>query len=82
MRRGIALLGAGGRIVCLGAAERRSRADLQRSRDLRFAASFGFPHPIPLLMRSKSLHRRQHAADLGSAPRNLARCLRVMAATG
>jgi NADPH2:quinone reductase len=54
VRKGLALLAAGGRIVCLGAAEREA-GPLQILRDARFAASFGFIHPIPLLMRSRSL---------------------------
>jgi len=54
VRKGLALLAAGGRIVCLGAAEREA-GPLQVLRDVRFAASFGFIHPIPLLVRSKSI---------------------------
>ena len=54
VRKGIALLAPGGRIVCLGAAEREA-GSLQIVRDIRFALSFGFIHPIPLLMNSKSL---------------------------
>jgi NADPH2:quinone reductase len=54
VRKGIGLLAAGGRMVCFGAAERDAGA-LQVLRDARFAASFGFIHPIPLLMNSKSL---------------------------
>ncbi|MBX3028388.1 zinc-binding dehydrogenase [bacterium] len=54
VRKGLQLLAPGGRIVCLGAAERDAGA-LQWLRDARFALSFGFIHPIPLLMHSKSL---------------------------
>ena len=54
VRKGLALLAPGGRIVCLGAAEREA-GPVQWARDLRFALSFGFIHPIPLLMNSKSL---------------------------
>ena len=54
VRKGLGLLAAGGRIVCFGAAERGAGA-LQLLRDARFAASFGFIHPIPLLINSKSL---------------------------
>jgi NADPH2:quinone reductase len=54
VRKGLALLAPGGRIVCLGAAEREA-GSLQFVRDIRFALSFGFVHPIPLLMNSKSL---------------------------
>jgi NADPH2:quinone reductase len=54
VRKGVGLLAAGGRIVCFGAAERGAGA-LQVLRDARFAASFGFIHPIPLLLSSKSV---------------------------
>jgi len=54
VRKGLALLGPGGRIVCFGAAEREA-GPLQPLRDLRFAASFGFVHPIPLLTSSRSI---------------------------
>ena len=54
VRKGLALLAPGGRIVCLGAAEREA-GPLQVLRDVRFALSFGFIHPIPLLLNSKSL---------------------------
>lgn len=54
VRKGLALLAPGGRIVCFGAAERQSGA-LQIARDAKFALSFGFIHPIPLLMNSKSI---------------------------
>ena len=54
VRKGLQLLAAGGRIVCFGAAERRA-GGLQILNDIKFAASFGFPHPIPLLMNCKAL---------------------------
>ncbi len=54
VRKGLAALGPGGRIVCLGAAE-RAAGPMQILRDARFALSFGFIHPIPLLMHSKSI---------------------------
>jgi NADPH2:quinone reductase len=54
VRKGIQLLAAGGRIVCFGAAERQA-GGWQILNDVKFAASFGFPHPIPLLMNSKAL---------------------------
>lgn len=54
VRKGLQLLAAGGRIVCFGAAERQA-GGLQILHDIKFAASFGFPHPIPLLMNCKSL---------------------------
>src|SRR6185436_15433670 len=54
VRKGLGLLASGGRIVCFGAAE-RGAGSLQLLRDAAFAASFGFIHPIPLLLNSKSL---------------------------
>ena len=54
VRKGLALLAPGGRIVCFGAAERQA-GSLQIVRDAKFALSFGFIHPIPLLMNSKSI---------------------------
>jgi len=54
VRKAMKLLAAGGRLVGLGAAE-RSAGPLQWMRDLRFAVSFGFFHPIPLLVNCRSL---------------------------
>jgi NADPH:quinone reductase-like Zn-dependent oxidoreductase len=78
IRKGLQLLAAGGRIVCFGAAERES-GSWQILRDLRFAASFGFVHPIPLLMRSKSLLgvNMLHVAD--ERPETLGRVLHGVA---
>jgi NADPH2:quinone reductase len=78
VRKGIALLGAGGRIVCLGAAEREA-SRFQILADLRFAASFGFPHPIPLLINSKSLLGVNMLRISDQRPETLARCLRAVA---
>ncbi len=54
VRDGIKLLASGGRIVCFGAASREA-GSLQILKDVRFALSFGFQHPIPLLIHSKSI---------------------------
>lgn len=54
VRDGMKLLSAGGRMVCFGAASREA-GSLQILRDARFALSFGFQHPIPMLIHSKSL---------------------------
>ena len=54
VRKGLRLLGAGGRIVCLGGAA-HSRGRLQAVRTLAFAMSFGFSHPVGLMMASKSI---------------------------
>jgi NADPH2:quinone reductase len=79
VRKGLALLAAGGRIVCFGAAERES-GPWQIVRDVRFAASFGFIHPIPLLMKSKSILgvNMLHVAD--ERPEALQRALQGIAA--
>lgn len=74
VRKGVALLAPGGRIVCLGAAEREA-GSMQRLRDLRFALSFGFVHPIPLLMNSKSLIGVNMLRISDHRPETLARVL-------
>lgn len=78
VRKGLALLAGGGRIVCLGAAERRASRP-QWLADLRFAASFGLPHPIPLLLASKSLLGVNMLRISDQRPEMLARCLRAVA---
>lgn len=78
VRKGLALLAAGGRIVCLGAAEREA-GPLQVLRDVRFAASFGFIHPIPLLMRSKSILGVNMLRISDERPETLQRVLRGVA---
>jgi len=78
VRKGLALLGAGGRIVCFGAAERVA-GSLQLLRDAKFAASFGFPHPIPLLMNSKALIGVNMLRIADHRPETLGRCMRGVA---
>lgn len=75
VRKGLALLAPGGRIVCLGAAEREA-GRLQLVRDARFALSFGFVHPIPLLMNSKSLLGVNMLRISDHRPETLGRVLR------
>jgi NADPH2:quinone reductase len=54
VRKGIALLASGGRIVCLGASEMAGRrASILRT--ARVAVQFGLLHPIQLMIRSKSI---------------------------
>jgi NADPH2:quinone reductase len=77
VRKGIGLLSAGGRMVCFGAAE-RSAGGLQLLNDVRFAASFGFIHPIPLLMGSKSLLGVNMLRISDDRPDVLARVLRAV----
>jgi NADPH:quinone reductase-like Zn-dependent oxidoreductase len=79
VRKGLRLLAAGGRIVCFGAAEREA-GSLQILRDALFAASFGFPHPIPLLMNSKALIGVNMLRISDQRPETLARCMRAVGA--
>ena len=78
VRKGLALLGPGGRIVCFGAAEREA-GPLQPLRDLRFAASFGFVHPIPLLTSSRSILGVNMLRIADGRPDVLGRVLRAVA---
>lgn len=76
VRRGLGLLAAGGRMVCFGAASHGDdRFGPQFLKDLRFAASFGFPHPIPLLMNSKSILGINMLRVADQRPLVLKRCL-------
>jgi len=74
VRKGLQLLGAGGRIVCFGAAERAS-GSFQLLRDLQFVASWGIPHPIPWLMSSKGLIGVNMLRIADHRPLMLKRCL-------
>jgi len=74
VRKGLGLLAAGGRMVCFGAASRES-GSLQLLRDVRFALSFGFPHPIPLLINSKSIIGVNMLRLSDQRPLALKRCL-------
>jgi NADPH2:quinone reductase len=78
VRKGLKLLGAGGRIVCFGAAEREA-GSMQIVRDVRFAASFGFPHPIALLMGSKSILGVNMLRIADHRPEVLGRCMQAVA---
>jgi NADPH2:quinone reductase len=79
VRKGIKLLAAGGRIVCFGAASHEA-GSLQMLRSLRFAASFGFPHPIPLLMSSRSILGVNMLRIADQRPLVLQRCMQGVAA--
>lgn len=74
VRKGLQLLGAGGRIVCFGAAEREA-GSFQLLRDLQFVASWGVPHPIPWLMASKGLIGVNMLRIADNRPLTLKRCL-------
>ena len=68
------LLAAGGRIVCFGAATHEA-GSLQILRSIKFALSFGFFHPIPLLLNSKSLIGVNMLRLSDNRPLALKRCL-------
>ncbi len=74
VRKGLQLLGAGGRIICFGAAERES-GRFQLLRDIQFLASWGIPHPIPWLMSSKGLIGVNMLRIADNRPLILKRCL-------
>ncbi len=74
VRRGINLLRAGGKMVCFGAASHEA-GPLQIFRSLNFLASWGLPHPIPLLMRSRSLLGVNMLRISDERPEVLGRCM-------
>ncbi len=74
VRKGLKLLAAGGRMVCLGAASRVT-GNPQILHDIPFALSFGFPHPIPLLIHSKSIIGVNMLRLSDQRPLALKRCL-------
>lgn len=78
VRRGIPLLGAGGKMVCFGAASHEA-GPLQLFRSIKFLASWGLPHPVPLLMRSRSLLGVNMLRISDERPEVLARCMRGVA---
>lgn len=53
VKNGYKLLGAGGRMVCYGGAERSKRSHIFN--DLRFALGFGIYSPIQFMMQSRSI---------------------------
>jgi NADPH2:quinone reductase len=77
MRKGMRLLGAGGRMVGFGAAA-HTPGPLQVLRSLRFALSFGLPHPILLLMRSHALIGVNMLRIADGRPLVLQRCLQAV----
>jgi NADPH:quinone reductase-like Zn-dependent oxidoreductase len=77
VRQGMALLAAGGRIVCLGAAAHAPRR-LQMLSTLRFAASFGFQHPIRLMLASKAIIGVNMLRIADNKPVVLQRCLEAV----
>jgi NADPH2:quinone reductase len=78
IRKGIALLAPGGRIVCFGAASHEA-GSFQLLRSLKFALSFGFPHPIPLLLNSRSILGVNMLRIADHRPLVLQRCMQGVA---
>ena len=78
VRRGLKLLAAGGKMVCFGAASHEAGV-MQPLRSLAFLASWGLPHPVPLLMRSRSLIGVNMLRISDERPEVLARCMRGVA---
>lgn len=78
IRKGLKLLAAGGRIVCFGAASHEA-GNLQLLRSARFALSFGFPHPIPLLLNSRSILGVNMLRIADNRPLVLQRCMQNVA---
>lgn len=78
VRRGLSLLAAGGRMVCFGAASHEP-GPLQPLRSLAFLAAWGLPHPVLLLMRSRSLIGVNMLRISDERPETLARCMRGVA---
>ncbi|HUI65585.1 MAG TPA: zinc-binding dehydrogenase [Bacteroidota bacterium] len=81
VRKGLRMLGSGGRLVSYGVADMMGGAhNLPRS--LRTVLSFGFPHPVFLLMRSKSLIGVNMLRIADDRPDIIRRCLREVVARG
>jgi len=76
-RTGMKLLGAGGRMVCFGAADHTPGA-LQPLRSLRFLLSFGVPHPVMFMLRSRAFIGVNMLRIADSRPLVLQRCLRAV----
>jgi NADPH:quinone reductase-like Zn-dependent oxidoreductase len=76
-RKGMGVLGAGGRMVCFGAAD-HTPGPLQPLRSLRFLASFGFPHPVLLMLRSRALIGVNMLRIADNRPEVLQRCLQAV----
>ncbi|MFN7953251.1 MAG: zinc-binding dehydrogenase [bacterium] len=74
IRKGLKLVRAGGRVVAFGAAEHEA-GSLQVLRSLKFLASFGFPHPVLLMMASKSFLAVNMLRVADQRPLIVKRCL-------
>ena len=74
VKKGLELLSGGGRIVCFGAAQMAGkRANIFRT--VKMASSFGFPHPIGLMMTSRAVIGVNMLRIAEQRPMVLKRCL-------
>jgi len=76
-RVGQKLLGAGGRMVCFGAAD-HTPGPLQSLRSLRFLLSFGLPHPVLFMLRSRAFIGVNMLRIADHRPVVLQRCLQAV----
>lgn len=79
VKKGLKLLGAGGRIVCYGAASRSGKAKGFFS-DIQLAWGFGIYSPIPFLMKSQGIIGVNMLRLADNRPDTLQRCLENVAA--
>jgi NADPH:quinone reductase-like Zn-dependent oxidoreductase len=77
-RKGMRLLATGGRMVCFGAAD-HTPGPLQPLRSLRFLLSFGLPHPVMFMLRSRGFIGVNMLRVGDDRPLVLQRCLRAVA---
>jgi len=78
IRKAFKLVRGGGRVLAFGAAEHEA-GSLQILRSLKFVASFGFPHPVLLMMKSKSFLAVNMLRVADERPLVLKRCLENVA---
>lgn len=76
VKKGIKLLGSGGRIVCYGAAVRSGKAKFN---DIFMALGFGFYSPISFLMKSQGLIGVNMLRLADNRPDTLQRCMQNVA---
>jgi len=77
VKKGRRLLGAGGRMICYGAAELSGGKNIFKI--LKFAAAFGISSPIPLLQNSRGIIGVNMLRIADNRPKTLARVMRAVA---
>jgi NADPH2:quinone reductase len=80
-RKGLRLLGTGGRMVCLGVSDMVSRKP-NFPRFLRSVLSFGFPHPVVLIFQSKGIIGVNMLRIGDDRPEVIRRCLQECVTRG